>query len=54
MLFHERVAKSNLLVVAGETHQCFGHFSGQVHTDDRRRLDLDGVVGWAEQAHNPW
>lgn len=52
--FHERVAVSNLLVVAGETHQCFGDFTGRVRADDGRWLDLDGVVGWAEEARNRW
>ncbi|MFD4357131.1 DUF2804 domain-containing protein [Nocardia sp. NPDC058518] len=52
--FHERVAVSNLLVVAGETHQCFGHFTGRVCGEDGRWLDLDDVVGWAEEARNRW
>ncbi|MFE6858288.1 DUF2804 domain-containing protein [Nocardia sp. NPDC057668] len=51
--FHERVATSNLIVVAGETHQCFGHFAGRVRAD-AGWLDLSGVVGWAEEARNRW
>lgn len=52
--FHERVAKTDLLVLAGETHQCFGHFSGWATTDDGEKVALDGLVGWAEEAHNRW
>lgn len=52
--FHERVARTNLGVLAGETHQCFGHFSGWAATDDGERVDLDGLVGWAEEARNRW
>ncbi|NYG59208.1 hypothetical protein BJ980_002131 [Nocardioides daedukensis] len=52
--FHERVATTNLLVLAGETHQCFGHFSGWASTDEGERVDLDGLVGWAEEARNRW
>lgn len=52
--FHERVARTNLLVVAGETHQCFGHFTGWATTDEGERVDLDGLVGWAEEARNRW
>ena len=52
--FHERVARTNLLVLANETHQCFGHFSGWATTDDGDRVDLDGLVGWAEEARNRW
>ena len=52
--FHERVAKTNLLVLAGETHQCFGEFEGWASTDDGERVVLDGLTGWAEEARNRW
>ncbi|WP_067432399.1 DUF2804 domain-containing protein [Nocardioides jensenii] len=52
--FHERVAKSNLMIVAGETHQCFGHFTGWASTDEGEQVSLDGLTGWAEEAHNRW
>lgn len=52
--FHERAARTNLIVVGSETHQCFGHFSGWATTDDGRRLSLDGLTGWAEEARNRW
>ncbi|NLG20246.1 MAG: DUF2804 domain-containing protein [Actinomycetales bacterium] len=52
--FHERVAVTDLLVIAGETHQCFGRFSGWALTDDGTRVALDGLEGWAEEARNRW
>lgn len=52
--FHTRAAKTNLLVVASDTHQCFGTFHGRGRADDGRWLDLDGAVGWAEETHNRW
>lgn len=52
--FHERVSRTNLLVVAGETHQCFGHFSGWATLDSGDRVTFDGLVGWAEEARNRW
>jgi hypothetical protein len=52
--FHERIARTNLGIIANETHQCFGHFTGWAETDDGERVDLDGLVGWAEEAHNRW
>jgi hypothetical protein len=52
--FHERVAKTDLLVVAGETHQCFGTWSGWMTTDDGERVRVDGTEGWAEEARNRW
>ncbi|MEV0429173.1 DUF2804 domain-containing protein [Micromonospora sp. NPDC050495] len=52
--FHERRARTNLGVLASETHQCFGHFSGWAATEAGERVDLDGLVGWAEEARNRW
>lgn len=52
--FHERVARTNLGIVAGETHQCFGHFTGWARADDGSQISLDGLVGWAEEAYNRW
>ncbi|WP_395690154.1 DUF2804 domain-containing protein [Nocardioides sp.] len=52
--FHERADQTNLGVVANETHQCFGHFTGWASTDDGERVDLGGLVGWAEEARNRW
>ncbi|MDI1462560.1 DUF2804 domain-containing protein [Catellatospora sp. KI3] len=52
--FHEKVSRTNLGVVANETHQCFGHFTGWAATGDGGRTSLDGLVGWAEEARNRW
>ncbi len=52
--FHEKAGRTNLGVVANQTHQCFGHWSGWAATDDGERVDLDGLVGWAEEARNRW
>src|SRR5690606_8309645 len=52
--FHERASRTNLLVVASETHQCFGTWSGWMTTDAGERIRVDGVEGWAEEARNRW
>ncbi|SCG17028.1 Protein of unknown function [Micromonospora echinofusca] len=52
--FHEKVSRTNFGVLANETHQCFGHFTGWAAADDGERIDLDGLVGWAEEARNRW
>jgi hypothetical protein len=52
--FHERAARTNLLVVAAETHQCFGHYTGWARATDGRRVSVHGIVGWAEEARNRW
>ena len=52
--FHERVAITRLVVLAGETHQCFGDWSGHVVDDAGEPVRVDGLVGWAEEARNRW
>ncbi|WP_030166505.1 DUF2804 domain-containing protein [Spirillospora albida] len=52
--FHERVARTELLIVGSETHQCFGYFTGRVQTDDGAWLDVEGLEGWAEEARQRW
>ena len=52
--FHERRARTELGVVGSETHQCFGRFTGRARADDGTWVDLDGLVGWAEEARNRW
>lgn len=52
--FHERAARTGLGVVANETHQCFGRFTGRARTDDGTWVELDGLTGWAEEVRNRW
>ncbi len=52
--FHERATRTELGLLGNETHQCFGHFSGRARTDDGDWVNLDGLVGWAEEARNRW
>jgi len=52
--FHDRYARTNLLLVRSVTHQCFGVFEGRVRTDEGEWLRVDGVVGWAEDVHHRW
>ncbi len=52
--FHERAERTNAVLVASETHQCFGRFVGWVLDDADQRVAVDGLVGWAEEARNRW
>lgn len=52
--FHERVARTQLAVVASETRQCFGTFRGWALDDAGERVVLDGLSGWAEEARQRW
>lgn len=51
--FYERVAKSNLLVVRSEVHQCFGFYNGKLRLDGRE-IEVKKHVGWAEEHYAKW
>ncbi len=52
--FHVRTAITNLLVISGHTYQGFGTWTGWMTDDAGERVRVDGVEGWAEEAHNRW
>ncbi|SOC52311.1 Protein of unknown function [Blastococcus aggregatus] len=52
--FHERSAATDMKIIASETHQCFGEFTGWATTEDGERVGVDGLVGWAEEARQLW
>lgn len=52
--FVERVAKTNLLLIASEVHQMFGRYRGAVTAGDGEVIHLDGLIGWAEEHHARW
>jgi hypothetical protein len=52
--FVERVAKTNLLVITSEVHQMFGRYRGTVIADDGETIEIDGLIGWAEEHHAKW
>lgn len=51
--FKERVAKSNLLIVQSEVHQCFGKYSGTIKMDDKI-FSVQDAIGWAEEHKAKW
>jgi len=50
----ERVAATNLLLITSEVHQLFGRYEGTVVTDSGERIQLAGLVGFAEEQHARW
>jgi hypothetical protein len=52
--FKERVARSNVLLIQSEVHQMFGHYQGQVISDEGETIPLQGVIGFAEEHHAQW
>jgi hypothetical protein len=52
--FKERLARTNLLVIFSEVHQMFGHYQGHVIADDGERIQIERLVGFAEEHHARW
>lgn len=52
--FTERVAKTNLGLIASEVHQMFGRYRGTVRPEAGALIRLDGLVGFAEEHYARW
>ena len=52
--FHLKQSVTDLKLFSSRTHQCFGHWSGRVRDDRGSWVDLEGLVGWAEDVRNRW
>lgn len=52
--FYDKVSSTNLLILSGSTHQCFGHYTGWMLDDSGQRIRVDGLLGFAEAVHNRW
>ena len=52
--FVERVAKTDLKILGSEVHQMFGRYHGTVTADDGEVIQLDGLIGFAEEHHAKW
>jgi hypothetical protein len=50
----ERTARSNALVIRSEVHQMFGHWRGRIPRPDGGSLEIDGLLGWAEDHRARW
>jgi hypothetical protein len=51
---YQRVAKSNLLLVASEVHQMLGRFDGQLRLGNGVPIDLSNAFGWVEEHWARW
>ena len=51
---HDRHTKVNALILATEVHQVFGTWSGHVTDHEGTRLEVDGLVGFAEESRSRW
>lgn len=52
--FYDKVSSMNLVILAGSTHQCFGHYAGWMLDDSGTRIPVDALLGFAEAVHNRW
>ena len=52
--FYDKVSAINLGVLGNNTHQCFGHYDGEIADSDGNRIKVAGILGWAEDVHNRW
>jgi len=52
--FVDRTARTDLKVITSEVHQMFGHYSGSLVTDQGETLQIDNLLGFAEEHHARW
>ncbi|MCD6475808.1 MAG: DUF2804 domain-containing protein [Anaerolineaceae bacterium] len=52
--FYDRVAETDLLLMGSSVHQLFGHYSGYVVADDGEKINIQGLVGFAEEHFAKW
>jgi hypothetical protein len=52
--FHDRVDRTNAGLIATDAHQCFGHYSGTIRPEGGEPVEVDRLLGWAEQVRMRW
>ena len=52
--FFERVAKTDVKLLMSEVHQMFGRYNGRVISDSGEKIDIENLVGFAEEHHAKW
>nr|HNI32722.1 DUF2804 family protein [Chitinophagales bacterium] len=50
----DRYSNTNLILIKSVQHQVFGYFSGRVVLDDGTILQVQRVLGFAEDVFNRW
>ena len=52
--FFERVAKTDVKLLRSEVHQMFGRYSGTVVTDEGNTVEVNNLIGFAEEHFARW
>jgi len=50
----DRNSKTNLLIIKSEQHQVFGLFNGFFILDDGKKVEINNLLGFAEDVFNKW
>jgi len=51
---YDRHVRTNALVLSTEVHQVFGRWTGTVPSPGGGRLEVDGILGFAEESRSRW
>lgn len=52
--FKDRTAKTKLGIIDSEVHQMFGKYSGKIVTDNGETIQIEDLIGFAEEHHARW
>jgi Domain of unknown function (DUF2804), N-terminal/Domain of unknown function (DUF2804), C-terminal len=52
--FKERLARTNLGIITSEVHQMFGRYRGFVIADSGEKIEIEDLVGFAEEHQARW
>jgi hypothetical protein len=52
--FKERIATTRLGIIDSEVHQMFGRYNGKVVADDGEVIQINDLIGFAEEHHARW
>ena len=52
--FLDRTAKTDVKLLYSEVHQMFGKYSGSLVTDTGETIEINGLIGFAEEHHARW
>lgn len=52
--FFDRTAKTDVKVLFSEVHQLFGRYSGKLITDEDETIEINELIGFAEEHHARW
>ena len=52
--FVDRTARTDLKVIFSEVHQMFGRYRGRAKADDGEQVQIEGLIGFAEEHQARW